>query len=321
MTWQAVKTLFESTIAESQTSNLRDQIWNRGIGILSTEELEQLRTTHIAVLGVGGIGMPLLEMLVRCGCETLTIVDKDVIDPTNLNRVPLAFPFTIGQPKIEVAELFMRLINPNVQIRKFETITSQNVAEVLADAQIVALTLDGLYSSLVTAKYCREHHIPFIEGWALAGIINARIFDPEGLAYEEIYGLKITKDYDDLTEMEWKQLDQDFLVALSKISQETTTHYTSEGLRLMMDGAPRRSFAPFVWVISAVLASELIFKLVLKRDLPQRSAPDIFLYDYIRYLDLAKRGQKKVVRTQITNILQNGGSEQEKVNALLKLML
>ena len=321
MTWQAVKTLFESTIAESQTSNLRDQIWNRGIGILSTEELEQLRTTHIAVLGVGGIGMPLLEMLVRCGCETLTIVDKDVIDPTNLNRVPLAFPFTIGQPKIEVAELFMRLINPNVQIRKFETITSQNVAEVLADAQIVALTLDGLYSSLVTAKYCREHHIPFIEGWALAGIINARIFDPEGPAYEEIYGLKITKDYDDLTEMEWKQLDQDFLVALSKISQETTTHYTSEGLRLMMDGAPRRSFAPFVWVISAVLASELIFKLVLKRDLPQRSAPDIFLYDYIRYLDLAKRGQKKVVRTQITNILQNGGSEQEKVNALLKLML
>ena len=321
MTWQAVKTLFESTIAESQTSNLRDQIWNRGIGILSTEELEQLRTTHIAVLGVGGIGMPLLEMLVRCGCETLTIVDKDVIDPTNLNRVPLAFPFTIGQPKIEVAELFMRLINPNVSIRKFETITSQNVAEVLADAQIVALTLDGLYSSLVTAKYCREHHIPFIEGWALAGIINARIFDPEGPAYEEIYGLKITKDYDDLTEMEWKQLDQDFLVALSKISQETTTHYTSEGLRLMMDGAPRRSFAPFVWVISAVLASELIFKLVLKRDLPQRSAPDIFLYDYIRYLDLAKRGQKKVVRTQITNILQNGGSEQEKVNALLKLML
>ena len=321
MSWQAIKTLFESCIADSQTSNLRESIWNRSIGILSTDELEQLRTTHIAVLGVGGIGMPLLEMLVRCGCETLTIVDQDVIDPTNLNRVPLGFPFTIGQPKIEVADLFMHLINPNVNIRKFQTITSQNVAEVLAGVQVVALTLDGLYSSLVTAKYCREHIIPFIEGWALAGIVNARIFDPQGPSYEETYGLSISKDYDDLTEAEWKQLDQDFLVALSKISQETTTHYTSEGLRLMMDGAPRRSFAPFVWIISAVLASELIFKVILHRDLPQRSAPDIFLYDYIRYSDLAKRGQKKVLRGQISDILQNGGTESEKVNALLKLIL
>jgi len=321
MTWQAVKTLFESCIAESQTANLRDQIWDRCIGILSKEEMEKVQTTPIAVLGVGGIGMPLLEMLVRCGCETLTIVDKDVVDSTNLNRLPLGFPFTIGQPKIEVAELFMQLINSNVHIRKFETITSQNVAEVLAGVQVVALTLDGLYSSLVTAKYCRDHHIPFIEGWALAGIMNARIFAPEGPSYEDIYGLKINKNYDDLTEKEWKQLDQDFLVAISKISQETTTHYTSEGLRLMMDGAPRRSYAPFVWSISAILASELIFKLILNRELPHRSAPDIFLYDYVRYLDLAKRGQKKAIRTQITAILQNGGSEQEKVNALLKLML
>jgi molybdopterin/thiamine biosynthesis adenylyltransferase len=321
MSWQAVRTLLETCIVDAPATPQREQLWNRCIGILSKPELERLRTTHIAVLGVGGIGMPLLEMLVRSGCETLTIVDQDVIDPTNLNRVPLGFPFTIGQPKIEVAELFMRLINPNVQIRKFQTITSANVAEVLAGVQVVALTLDGLYSSLVTAKYCRERQIPFLEGWALAGILNARIFDPSGPSYEETYGLKITKPYDDLTESELKQLDNDFLVALSKVSQETTTHYTSEGLRLMMDGAPRRSLAPFVWVISAVLASELIFKLILKRNLPGRTAPQIFLYDYLRYADLAKRGQRKQLRGQIRDILQNGGSEDEKTNALLKLIL
>lgn len=321
MSWQAVRTLLETCIADAPATPQREQIWNRCVGILSQAELERLRTTHIAVLGVGGIGMPLLEMLVRSGCEILTIVDQDVIDPTNLNRVPLGFPFTIGQPKIEVAELFMRLINPNVQIRKFQTITSANVADVLKDVQVVALTLDGLYSSLVTAKYCREHKIPLLEGWALAGILNARIFEPSGPSYEETYGLKITKPYDELTEAELKKLDNDFLVALSKVSQETTTHYTSEGLRLMMDGAPRRSLAPFVWVISAVLASELIFKMVLKRNLPGRIAPQIFLYDYLRYTDLTKRGQRKQLRGQIQTILQNGCSETEKVNALMKLIL
>jgi len=323
VTWPAVKNLLETAITESQATNthIRDDLWDRCIGVLSKAELEHLRTTHIAVLGVGGIGMPLLELLVRAGAETITIVDKDSIDPTNLNRVPLAFPFTVGQQKVEVAELFMRLINPNVHIRKFQTITSINVAEVLKGVDVVALTLDGLYSSLVTANYCREHQIPFIEGWALAGIMNARIFDPSGPSYEETYGLRITKKYDDLTEVDLKQLDQDFLVAISKLSQETTTHYTSEGLRLMMDGAPRRSFGPFVWIISAILASELVFKLVLNRALPHKCAPDIFLYDYVRYLDLAKKGQRKQLRSQITEILNNRGSEKEKVDRLLKMML
>jgi molybdopterin/thiamine biosynthesis adenylyltransferase len=323
VTWPVVKNLLETAITESQAANthIRDDLWNRCIGVLSKAELERLRTTHIAVLGIGGIGMPLLELLVRAGAEKITIVDNDKIDPTNLNRVPLAFPFTVGQPKVEVAELFMRLINSHVQIRKFQTITSANIAEVLNGVEVVALTLDGLYSSLVTAKYCREQRIPFIEGWALAGIMNARIFDPSGPSYEETYGLKITKNYDELTENDLKQLDSDFLVAISKISQETTVHYTSEGIRLMLDGAPRRSFGPFVWIISAILASELVFKLVLNRPLPQKCAPDIFLYDYMRYLDLAKKGQRKQLRSQITAILNNGGTEKDKVDALLKMML
>ena len=84
---------------------------------------------------------------------------------------------------------------PNITIRKFKTVTSQNVAEVLDGVDIVALTLDGVYSSLVTAKYCQEHKIPFIEGWALSGIMNTRIFEPSGPSYEEVHGLKIEKDY------------------------------------------------------------------------------------------------------------------------------
>ncbi len=323
MNWQGLSQLFEKIInqTKSQYPNLRKFIYDRCIGIVSREELEKIRTTHIAVLGVGGIGMPLLELLVRAGAETLTIVDKDIIDPTNMNRVPLAFPFTFGQKKIEVAELFMRMINPNVNIRKFETITSQNIAEVLQDVEVAALTMDGLYSSLVTAKYCREHNIPLLEGWALAGILNARIFMPKGPSYEEVYNFEITKPYDDLTKEDLAMLDDAMLVALSKISRDTIKHYTSEGLRLMGDGYPRRSFSSMVWIISALLASELIFKLILKRDLPQRIAPDIFLYDYIYYTDLVKKGQKRKLRSQIREILTNDGSIQEKTNAILKLLL
>ena len=219
MKWEEVHRIFEDLIAQgkAQFPNLREAIYDRCIGIVSREELEKIRTTHIAVLGVGGIGMPLLELLVRAGAETLTIVDKDIIDPTNMNRVPFAFPFTFGQKKIEVAELFMRLINPNVKIRTFETVTSKNVAEVLQEVEVAALTMDGLYSSLVATHYCRHHDIPLIEGWSLAGILNARIFMPEGPSYEEVYKFEITKPYDDLTEEDLAALDDAMLVALSKI--------------------------------------------------------------------------------------------------------
>lgn len=294
MNWTEIVNFFEDRIAEArdQYPEIRDHIADRSIGIISRDELEKIRRTHIAVLGTGGIGLPLLECLVRAGAETITIVDKDIIDPTNMNRVQLAFPFTYGQKKIDVAELFMRLINPNVKIRKFEILNSQNVDEVLKGVQVATLTLDGLYSSLVASKYMHAHGIPFVEGWALAGILNARIFTPDGPTYEEVYNLQIEKDYDELTKEEWNKLDDDFFIAMSKISRDIPKHYTSEGLQMMLDGSPRRSFSPFVWTISTILASELIFKLILERKLPSRAAPDLQLYDYLRYKDLSRNGKK-----------------------------
>lgn len=294
MNWTEIVKFLEDRIAEArdQYPDIREHIADRSIGIISREELAQIRNTHIAVLGTGGIGLPLLECLVRAGAERLTIVDKDIIDPTNMNRVQLAFPFTYGQKKIDVAELFMRLINPHVKIRKFETLDSQNVAEVFEGVQVATLTLDGLYSSLVASKYMHNHGIPFVEGWALAGILNARIFTPEGPSYEEVYKLNIEADYDELTNEQWQKLNDDFFIAMSKISRDIPKHYTSEGIQMMLDGSPRRSFSPFVWSISTVLASELIFKLILRRKLPTRTAPDLQLYDYLRYKDLSHNGKK-----------------------------
>ncbi|MHA1266166.1 MAG: ThiF family adenylyltransferase [Candidatus Helarchaeota archaeon] len=322
MKWQEIVKVFEDYFEQNKemSEEIRTHIRDRCLGILSEAELERVRMTPIAVLGVGGIGMPLLEMLVRTGAEELTIVDSDIIDPTNMNRVPWAFPWTYGQQKIEVAELFCRMINPNVRIRKFRTINSQNVEEVLRGVKVAALTLDGLYSSLVAAKYCREHKIPMVEGWALAGILNARIFHPNGPSYEQVYNLKISKPYDALTPEEIAELETEFLVALSRLTRKTTTHYTSEGLRLMMDGAPRRSLASCVWIISAVLASELIFKLILNRPLPQKNAPDLLLYDYLTYKPLLPKPQKQALQDKLRAILQEEKTLEETIHAIIKLI-
>lgn len=323
MNWIELKEIFEQeiNIAKEKYPDIQNHFSDRCIGIVSKEEWEKVRTTHIAILGAGGLGMPLLELLVRSGAETLTIVDKDIIDPTNMNRVQFAFPFTYDQKKTEVAEIFLRLINPNVKIRKFETVTSENVAEIFDGVEVATLTLDGLHSSLIASKYMHEHGIPFIEGWALAGVLNVRHFLPDGPSYEEVYNLNISKDYDAITAQEWKTLNTDFFMALDKLSREIANHYTSDGLRFMLDGGPRRSFPAFVWIISTIMASELIFKLILKRNFPQKTAPNILLYDYLCYNDLGTVNQKKNLREQISGIISNGGSAKEKTTAIMKLFL
>jgi len=58
----------------------------RNIGPITFEEQELIRTSRIAVLGVGGLGGPLAENLVRSGCQDLVICDFDVFDESNLNR-------------------------------------------------------------------------------------------------------------------------------------------------------------------------------------------------------------------------------------------
>lgn len=323
LNWQEMKSIFEDEIqiAKEKYPDVRQHIADRCIGIFSEDEWEKIRTTHIAVLGTGGIGMPLLELLVRSGAETLTIVDMDVIDPTNMNRVQFAFPFTYGQKKTEVAEIFMRLINPNVTIRKFDTITTQNAVEIFEGVEVAALTLDGLKSSLIASKYCHEYGIPFVEGWALAGVVNARIFTPDGPSYEEVYNLKIDKDYDDISEAEWKQLSDDFFINMTQLSIDIQNNYLSDGIKRMLDGAPRRSISSFVWIESTMLATVVMFNLILKRKLPQKVAPNVFLYDYLRYTDLIKKKQKRTYRKQIAKILNNGHTEREKINAILDLVM
>ncbi|MBD3212413.1 MAG: hypothetical protein GF311_07380, partial [Candidatus Lokiarchaeota archaeon] len=58
----------------------------RNIGHITYKEQEILRTSKIAIMGVGGLGGTLTEQLVRVGCQNIVICDKDIYDITNLNR-------------------------------------------------------------------------------------------------------------------------------------------------------------------------------------------------------------------------------------------
>ena len=84
--------------------------------LIGQENLDRLAAAKVLVFGVGGVGGYVCEALCRAGIGQIDIVDKDVVDVTNINRQIIATHLTVGMPKVEVCRERMISINPDVKV-------------------------------------------------------------------------------------------------------------------------------------------------------------------------------------------------------------
>ena len=84
--------------------------------LLGDEKFVKLNSSHVLVVGLGGVGGYVAEQLTRAGIGELTIVDGDVVSQSNMNRQLLALQSTQGKPKAEVMAARLREINPDVKL-------------------------------------------------------------------------------------------------------------------------------------------------------------------------------------------------------------
>ena len=89
--------------------------------LFGPEAMEKLRTSRVAVFGIGGVGGYAVEALVRSGIGELDLIDDDRVCLTNLNRQLHATRKTVGQYKVDVAAERVREINPDCRIHTFRT--------------------------------------------------------------------------------------------------------------------------------------------------------------------------------------------------------
>lgn len=84
--------------------------------LLGREAIDKLRTSHVAIFGIGGVGGYVCEALVRSGVENFDLIDDDRVCLTNLNRQIHATIKTVGKYKAEVMSERMKEINPRVKV-------------------------------------------------------------------------------------------------------------------------------------------------------------------------------------------------------------
>lgn len=138
--------------------------FSRILQLINDDDFAKVKEAKLIIFGVGGVGGQALESLVRSGFFAFTIVDRDVVEESNLNRQVIATSKNIGQPKVEAAKMRMLEINPNCQIKAlFTAVNSQNVSEfALENYDFIVDAIDDFPAKMALIKYALINNLPII---------------------------------------------------------------------------------------------------------------------------------------------------------------
>jgi len=143
--------------------------YSRNMNMLSEQEVEDLGRKKVAVIGCGGLGGYVLEMLARLGVGNITAVDGDVFDETNLNRQLLSVTETLGLNKALIAQDRLYSVNPLVDVNAItQSIDEGNVEEVISGHHVIVDAVDNLETRRLLQGAASNLGIPFVHG-SIAG--------------------------------------------------------------------------------------------------------------------------------------------------------
>lgn len=143
--------------------------YTRNRSTISEEENKVLKASKVCVIGCGGLGGYVIEMLGRIGVGTITAIDGDVFDETNLNRQILSDIETIGYSKAIIAKKRMALVNPEILVKPInEFLTVDNAEELLREHHVIVDALDQIHTRFLVQDIAEKLKTPFVYG-AIAG--------------------------------------------------------------------------------------------------------------------------------------------------------
>tara|TARA_Y100001970_G_scaffold231688_1_gene288080 strand:- start:2674 stop:3417 length:744 start_codon:yes stop_codon:yes gene_type:complete len=139
-------------LSKSDLKKYSRQIILKKIGVLGQEKIIK---SKVLIVGLGGLGCPLLIYLANSGVGKIGIVDDDKIEISNLNRQILFNASDIGKFKVNQAKKFINKINNNIKIKKFNTkINSQNIYKIFKNFDIICDGTDNFKTRYLINDHC-----------------------------------------------------------------------------------------------------------------------------------------------------------------------
>lgn len=150
-----------------------NQFTRTGI-LLGPELIDKLAGKHVFIAGLGGVGGYVTEAIVRAGVGTVTIVDHDAVDITNINRQLIATLNNVGKPKVEEFKSRIMEINPDINLTGIQQfIETDNLDQLLENRpDYVIDCIDTVNSKLALLIYCLKNKIKVISSMGAGNRID-----------------------------------------------------------------------------------------------------------------------------------------------------
>ena len=146
--------------------------------LLGEEAMEKLKTSRVAVFGIGGVGGYVCEALVRSGVGNFDLIDDDKVCLTNINRQIIATRKTVGKYKVDVMEERMKDINPDVNVTVHKCFfLPENASEFDFESyDYVVDAVDTVTAKLELVMKCKEKDVPIISSMGAGNKLDASAF-------------------------------------------------------------------------------------------------------------------------------------------------
>lgn len=143
---------------------MMDERFLREKYLIGEDSVLKLLSSHVAVFGIGGVGSFVCEALARAGVGSLTLVDRDTVSISNINRQLIALDSTVGLPKTQVMKERILQINPKAKVVCEDVFfRKENEADFdFARYDYVVDAIDTVSSKLCLVRNCVEKGTPII---------------------------------------------------------------------------------------------------------------------------------------------------------------
>lgn len=150
----------------------------------------KLKQSKVCLLGVGGLGSPAAMQLAAIGVGHLRIVDRDIVELTNLHRQHLYGVEDIDYPKVEAAAKRLHQLNPYIKVEPLPiSVNKETVEKLVKDMDVVVDGLDNMKARYAVNRACIKYKVPYVFGAAITTTGNVSTIMPgETACLECFYG-------------------------------------------------------------------------------------------------------------------------------------
>ena len=254
------------------------------------EGQSRIRGAHVLVVGCGALGCASIEWLARAGVGQLTLVDRDVVEWSNLQRQQLFSErdAQVGSPKAEAAARRVKEIDSTIRVHAcVEHVNAENAADLARDVNVIVDGLDNIETRFVLNDVSVRDGIPYVYAAAVAMEGRCMVVLPRDVAVDVDERISKAGDANEADAQISKAGVSNFIHAriskdVANIGESKATHFAARGacLRCVFPEMPAPGvlptcdlagvLGPLVGMVGAFAASQALFLLAGRADLLER---------------------------------------------------